>query len=85
MNSPIFERIRTIAADVLQVDASALTAESSPETVTAWDSVQHLNLLLAIEEAFGFQFAPEDMDRLENIGQIAGFVAARHTSPRTAA
>ena len=53
-----------------------VTADSSPETVESWDSVQHLNLILAIEEEYGFQFSPEEMDGAKTVGAIAGLVAA---------
>jgi acyl carrier protein len=77
MNPAIFERVREIAADVLQVKRGALSADSSPETVDTWDSVHHLNLVLALEESFEFQFSPEEMDRMKTVGQIAGIVASK--------
>ena len=77
MNSATFEKVRGIAADILQVKSAALNADSSPETVLSWDSVQHLNLALALEECFGFQFSPEEMDGMKNIGQIAALVEAK--------
>ena len=77
MNPAIFEKVRAIAADILQVKSSALSADSSPETVESWDSVQHLNMTLALEESFGFQFSPEEMDRMKNLGRIAEIVAAK--------
>lgn len=66
-----------IAADVFAVPASSLSAESSPESVAAWDSVQHLNLVMALEEKFGLQFDPEDYDGMKSLGHIAGLVDAR--------
>jgi len=60
MNEQVLSRVREIASDVLQ---SGVTAESSPETIENWDSVHHLNLVLALEEEYGFQFSPEEMDR----------------------
>jgi acyl carrier protein len=77
MSSATFEKVRGIAADVLQVKSGALSADSSPETVDTWDSVQHLNLTLALEESYGFQFSPEEMDRMKTIGQIAAIVEAK--------
>ena len=77
MNQTTFEKVRAIAADVLQVKSSALTADSSPETVESWDSVQHLNLTLALEQSFGFEFSPEEMDRMKTVGQIASIVGAK--------
>jgi acyl carrier protein len=80
MNPAIFEKVRGIAADILQVKSGALSAASSPETVDTWDSVHHLNLVLALEESFGFQFSPEEMDQMKTIGQIAGIVEAKSGS-----
>ena len=65
MNEQVLSRVREIASDVLQAD---VTPESSPETIESWDSVQHLNLVLAIEEEYGFQFSPEEMDQAKTVG-----------------
>lgn len=77
MNQPIFDRVREIAADILQIDSASVTPDSSPETIESWDSVQNLNLVLALEEAFGFEFAPEEMDQMKTAGKIADVIAAR--------
>jgi acyl carrier protein len=77
MDQPIFERVRDIAADVLQVDSALIAPDSSPETIEAWDSVQNLNLVLALENAFGFEFSPEEMDQMKTVGAIAGVVAGK--------
>jgi acyl carrier protein len=74
MSEQVLSRVQQIAADVLLAD---VTADSSPETVESWDSVQHLNLILAIEEEYGFQFSPEEMDSAKTVGAIAGLVSAR--------
>jgi acyl carrier protein len=74
MDEQILNRVREIAGDVLDAKVSA---DSSPETVESWDSVRHLNLILALEEEFGFQFLPEEMDDAKSIGKIAGMVTAK--------
>jgi acyl carrier protein len=78
MNTPIFDRVRGIAADVLQLDPASVTPDSSPQSVETWDSVQHLNLVLALEEQFGIQFEPEEMDSMKNIGAIADLVGRKN-------
>jgi acyl carrier protein len=70
MTSPVFERVRGIAADVLKVSGSAITAETSLESIEAWDSLQHLNLILALEQEFGVQFEPEEIDQMNRIDRI---------------
>lgn len=70
MSSPLFEQVRQIAADILEVPATSLGAESSTENVDSWDSVHHLNLILALEEAFDLQLEPEEIDRMNSVSRI---------------
>jgi len=74
MNEQILKKVREIAGDVLEAD---VTPESSPSTIESWDSVKHLTLMLALEEEYGFQFLPEEMDQAKSIGQIAGLVTSK--------
>jgi acyl carrier protein len=67
----VFEQVRAVSADVFQVPASQITANSSPETVQTWDSLQHLNLVLALEQQFDVQFVPEEIEKMKNIAAVA--------------
>jgi acyl carrier protein len=71
MSGDILNQVRGLAADVFAVDAKTLDAASSPDHVQAWDSVQHLNLVLALEGKYGIQFEPEEMEQMKNLGEIA--------------
>lgn len=75
--SPIADRVRAIAADILQVPASSVSLQSSPETVESWDSVRHLDLVLALEQAFNLQFEPEEIDQMKNIERIVDILSAK--------
>jgi acyl carrier protein len=79
--STIFEQVRSIAADLFEAPAAHITAESSPETLENWDSVQHLNLVLGLEQQFNIQFEPEEMDRMKTIGAVAELVASKLSAP----
>lgn len=70
----VFNDLRDLAADILEVSPESLSAESSPETVDSWDSVQHLNLILAIEEQFEIQLDPEAIGGASNLGELAALV-----------
>jgi acyl carrier protein len=72
-----FEQVQAIASDIFGVPAGKITADSSPETIENWDSMQHLNLVLAIEEKFGVQLAPEDIEQMKTIGAAATLVEKR--------
>lgn len=74
MTSTILDQVRGIASDLFNVPANRIKAESSPETIEAWDSTQHLNFVLALEEKFGLQLSPEEMEQMRNVGEAAKLV-----------
>ena len=69
-------RFRAVFEAVLAVDANAISDADSPKTIPQWDSVAHLQLLLALESEFGVQFTPDDMMRLSTVGLIRDHVQA---------
>jgi len=74
MNEQILNRVREIAGDGLGAEVET---DSSPASVESWDSVKHLNLMLALEEEYGFQFLPEEMDEAKSVAHLARLVAAK--------
>jgi acyl carrier protein len=62
--------LREIFAAVLGCDGAALRDGDSLGTVKGWDSMNHLQLLLAIEEAFGVEFSPEELANLTSFGSL---------------
>lgn len=83
MNPAVFDQIRMMASDLFGVPAHRITASSSPETLENWDSVQHLNLVLAIEEKFGVQLSPEEIEQMKSIGDTAKVIERKlQAAPR---
>jgi acyl carrier protein len=79
----IFEQVQAIASDLFGVSADQIARESSTESIEAWDSTQHLNFVLALEEKFNIQFSPEEMEQMRNIGSTVKLVENRlQNSPR---
>src|SRR5437868_13915918 len=52
----IEERVRQVLAEVFGLDPHRVSAETSADSVTAWDSLQHLTLVLSLEEEFEIHF-----------------------------
>ena len=63
-------RIRNVFAAVFGVEASALTDVDSPETIEQWDSINHIQLILALEGEFNIQFDPDEIADLVGFGII---------------
>ena len=77
MSMSVCDRVRNICADVFALSAEQITLESSPQTISTWDSLQHLNLVLAIEQEFGTQFVPEEIEQMLSVRHIVNLLAAK--------
>lgn len=77
MNPAVFDQIRAMASDIFGVPPERITVASSPQTLENWDSIQHLNLVLAIEEKFGLQLSPEEIEQMKTVGETAKLVESK--------
>jgi acyl carrier protein len=77
MADTITEHVRRVVSDVLGVPSAQLTETSSPETIESWDSVQHLSIVLSIEQEFGIQLDPEDIEKARSVGALERLVRSK--------
>lgn len=68
------ERVKEVIADVFGMDAADIGPETSPDTIESWDSLQHLTLILAIEEEFEIQMTDEETVSLVTLPLIVEIV-----------
>ena len=74
MNPSRQQEIFQLVADVLNVGVERVNRETSPQQIEGWDSVQHLNIVLALEQAMGVQFSPEEIEKMQSVGQIVDVI-----------
>jgi acyl carrier protein len=74
MNDNMELQVRQVAADVFNLPLKQVTADTSPKSVENWDSVQHLNFVLALEEATAIVLEPEDIEQIRSVGDAIKIV-----------
>lgn len=70
MNNDIRPRVLQVVSQVMNVADNSLNGDSSPDTISEWDSLKHINLVLSLEEEFGVQFSDEQTLELQNVDLI---------------
>jgi acyl carrier protein len=80
MSDALAVRIREVVADVLNVPVEDITGTSSPDSIDAWDSLLHLNLVTALEQTFDLVFLPEEIENMLTFDAIVAQVRARATA-----
>jgi acyl carrier protein len=62
--------LHEVVARVLKVPVASVADESSPETLRRWDSLRHLDLMTAVEDAYGVRFSTAEIVRAKSVGDI---------------
>lgn len=70
----MLENVRRIVSDVFEIPEESVKPDSSPDNVETWDSIHHLNMVLALEQEFGVQFTPEEIEQLLSVELIVALV-----------
>ena len=54
-------RIKQVMSDVFNIDINSINDTSSPDNIENWDSLKHMNLIIALEEEFGIIFDDQEI------------------------
>jgi acyl carrier protein len=68
--SEILAKVEEIFREELELDDLVLTDETTADDVEEWDSLSHVQLVAAMEEAFGIEFKSREILSWENIGDL---------------
>jgi len=71
------ERVRHILSVVLEMPEREIDERLTAEQTSNWDSIRQLNLVMALEEAFGVTFSSEELGLLTSYRAIADALAQR--------
>ena len=73
-----FEKLKNIIAEVLNVDADEITMETSFEDDLGADSVDLVELIMAMEEEFDVgEVAEDDLAELKTVGDCVNYLAGK--------
>ncbi len=67
-------RITPIFHQVFEDDSIVLKRATTADDIDAWDSLSHINLVIAIEMAFGIRFALGELQALKNVGEMIDLI-----------
>ncbi|MBC8146901.1 MAG: acyl carrier protein [Bacteriovoracaceae bacterium] len=71
------DRIKKVMSDVFNVDVSLINNESSPDNIENWDSLKHMNLIVALEEEFEIEFDDEEIVDSMNFALIVNILKSK--------
>jgi len=73
-NTQIIAELQPVFADILDVPDLRLTPETKASDVEGWDSLAHINLVVAVEKRYKVKFALGELQDLKNVGDMADLI-----------
>jgi len=73
----IHDRLTDVFRDVFDDDAIEIVDETTADDVEAWDSLTHVNLIVAAEKTFAVKFTTKEVLRLANVGELITLIASK--------
>ncbi|AKK72823.1 acyl carrier protein [Chryseobacterium sp. P1-3] len=73
----ILNQLSNVFREELDNEEITLTAETTANDVEEWDSLSHIQLIVAVEKAFGIRFTSSEIQSWNNVGEMADSIAAK--------
>ena len=74
----IFSKLNEIFEDVLDLDETpSLTDETTANDIDEWDSLSHIQLVVAIEKHFGIKFTSSEILSWKTVGDTVNSIIAK--------
>jgi len=71
------QRLKEILGDILDLDPNSIDGSTSKDSTASWDSLTHINLVLALEQEFQLSFEVTEIELMLSFDDILQVVMSR--------
>jgi acyl carrier protein len=73
----IHQKLTLVFRDVFDDPTLEISDATTAKDVAEWDSITHVNLIVAVEKSFGTSFTTKEVKALTNVGDFIQLIAKR--------
>ena len=73
----VFKKLNEVFRDVFDDDSITVADATTANDIEEWDSLEHINLLAAIEQEFGMKFSMGQVVSMKNVGEMADIIISQ--------
>ena len=77
MGNKLEDRIKNVMSAVFEIPEEQIKDNSSPDTIESWDSLKHMNLIIALEEEFEVEFTDNEIFEMMNYSLIKSIITGK--------
>ena len=73
----VFEKLTGVFEDVFDIEDVELTDATSADDIEEWDSLSHIQLIVAVEKAFKTKFTSLEIMKWKNVGELVDSILSK--------
>lgn len=73
----VFKNLNEIFREVFDDEKIEVNDATTSKDVDNWDSLEHINLVVAVEKKFGIKFTMGEVTTMKNVGEMADIILKR--------
>ena len=73
----VYERLNEVFQDVFDDETITVQDNTTAEDIEGWDSLEHINLVVAVEKCFGMKFTMGEVTGMKNVGAMVDIILER--------
>lgn len=73
----VFEGLNQVFQDVFDDEEIRVDDATTSDDIEDWDSLEHINLIVAVEKKFGMKFNMGEVTTMKNVGEMADIILQR--------
>ena len=70
----VFERLNKVFQEVFDDETIEVNDDTTSEDIDDWDSFEHINLIVAVEEEFSIKIPMGQIVTMKNVGEMADII-----------
>ena len=73
----IYEKLNEVFQDIFDDETITVCDETTADDIEDWDSLEHINLVVAVEKKFGIKFNMGEVNEFKNVGEMVDIIEKR--------
>ena len=70
----VYERLTEVFCEVFDDDTIELNDDTTADDIEEWDSFEHINLLVAVQDEFSFKIPMGKVVTMKNVGEMVDII-----------
>lgn len=73
----VYEQLNEVFRDVFDDDSITVNDTTTSNDIEEWDSLEHINLIAAVEQEFGMRFSMGQVVSMKNVGEMVDIILSQ--------